>query len=609
MCGIAGVFGRNEPAVVAEMLATLIHRGPDDRHQVGEGEFTFGACRLSIQDLAHGRQPMESTDRKICAMQNGEIYNYPELRQQLEGKGWKFQSHCDTEILAALYKNQGRDFFVDLEGMFAVALWDAERKEGVLVRDRMGKKPLYYASHGGALYFASEIKALLSVPGMSRELDAVSLKAYLGLKHVPGPRSIFSRIRQVPPGHVLVWKAGNQFTCRPYWELSEKEVEPADPAEVVPRFLELLRTGIQQRLLSDVPVGFFLSGGLDSSLVTALAAEGSSRPVRTFTLTLDSEHVTPGKEADQKWAGWVAQRFGTTHQEERVEVRDLGEQLKDVLRAFDEPFAGVISPYFLSRVMVQHVKVAMCGDGADELLGSYLSHRLAASLEQGEWAYPRSPEEEKLFAGIRSDDPAVWRSKLEVFQGSEISELLSPDWRKPSGDDLSAEARWREALQPFAGRTPLPRMLSAEFTTLLPDQILKYADRLSMAHSLEVRSPYLSRELVEFVSALPACWKIRGKQTKFLMKEAARRYFPEEMVSRPKEGFFLPLAQWLRTSLRPLVEEHLRPETLRRQGLLDPAAVGTLRGIWEKGDPSDYRLANKIYSLLILSLWHDQYVR
>jgi len=609
MCGIAGFFGEGKADILPRMLETIRHRGPDDSHWEHGASFGLGACRLSILDLVHGRQPMWIEDGTICAAQNGEIYNSPDLRKDLTAKGHRFHGHCDTEVLAPLYREYGEDAWLKMEGMFAVAIWDRVNLRGYLIRDPCGKKPLYYTRIGGAIYFASEIKALLAVPGCSREIDPGALRAYLGLKHVPGPASIFLHIRQVPPGHVLLWKAGNQFSCRPYWQLSEKEVEPTDPAEVVPRFLELLRRGIQQRFLSDVPVGFFLSGGLDSSLVTALAAEGSPGPVRTFTLTLDSEHVTPGKEADQKWAGWVAQRFGTTHQEEKVEVRDLGGQLRDVLRAFDEPFAGVISPYFLSRVMVQHVKVAMCGDGADELLGSYLSHRLAASLEEGKWAYPRSPEEEKLFAGIRSTDPAVWRSKLEVFQRSEISELLSPEWKKASDDDIGAEGRWRNALQSFAGRTPLPRMLSAEFTTLLPDQILKYADRLSMAHSLEVRSPYLSRELVEFVSALPASWKIRGRQTKFLMREAARRYFPEEMVTRPKEGFFLPLAQWLRTSLRPLVEEHLRPETLRRQGLLDPVAVGTLRGIWEKGDPSDYRLANKIYSLLILSLWHDDYVR
>ena len=608
MCGIAGFFGEAQAEYLPRMLATLRHRGPDDTHyQAGSG-FGLGACRLSILDTAHGRQPMWGEHQAVCAAQNGEIYNSPGLRGELEKQGHRFQGHCDTEVLAPLYNEYGEKAWTRLEGMFAVALWDSRLQKGYLVRDRCGKKPLYYTVIGEALYFASEIKALLAVPGCSRQIDPAALRAYLGLKHVPGPASAFLQIRQVPPGHVLTWTACNHpFTLSPYWSFSP-EIKKTDPDQVVPEFLSLLRKAVEKRLLSDVPVGFFLSGGLDSSLVTALAAEGSSSPIQTFTLTLDDGHATPGKEADRVWASWVARRFQTRHSEEKVEVAHLADQLRDVVRCFDEPFAGVISPYFLSRAMARHVKVALCGDGADELFGSYLSHRLGASMETGPHAYHRTPPEEELFRAISSDSFAGWRSRLEVFSDKESRDLLKPGLcPKQAGKNL-AEKRWDQAVAPFVRLSPLNQVLASEFVTVLPDQVLKYADRLSMAHSLEVRSPFLDRAVVEFVARLPAEWKIRGQETKYLMRLAAAQYFPGDMIRRPKEGFLMPVAQWLRTSLRPLVEEYLEPGCLQRQGILHPPEVIRWKHVWEHGDPEDYRLANKIYSLLMLSLWAEEYV-
>lgn len=603
MCGIAGFFGEGQAEYLPRMLATLRHRGPDDTHyQAGSG-FGLGACRLSILDTAHGRQPMWGEHQAVCAAQNGEIYNSPGLRGELEKQGHRFQGHCDTEVLAPLYNEYGEKAWTRLEGMFAVALWDSRLQKGYLVRDRCGKKPLYYTLIGNALYFASEIKALLAVPGCSRELDFEALHAYLGLKHIPGPASAFRHIRQIPPGHFLQWKNCRKIeNIRTYWNLPAQNRKIDQPDEVVPEFLRLLRNAVERRLLSDVPIGFFLSGGLDSSLIVALAAEVSSSPLKTFTLILDEGHETSGKEADRRWAKWVAKRYGTEHREEKIRVRDLGQELEEITKAFDEPFAGVVSPYFLAREMVKHVKVALCGDGADELFGSYLSHRLGASLEKNSNAYRRSSEEEKLFQTIASNKFEVWRSRLEVFTENEGRELLAPEIRRMLPEENRAEIRWREASARFSHLSPLNQVLSAEFVTLLPDQILKYADRLSMAHSLEVRSPFLDRELVEFATTLPAEWKINGQQTKYLLRLAAKKYFPLEMIQRPKEGFFMPIPQWLATTLNLFLNENLSEKIVKAQGILNWASIyNLLKQI--NTSKLDYVNYNKLFSMLMITLW------
>jgi asparagine synthase (glutamine-hydrolysing) len=373
--------------------------------------------------------------------------------------------------------------------------------------------------------------------------------------------------------------------------------------------------------MSDVPIGFFLSGGIDSSLTTAIAAEGSSAPIETFTLTYADRSATPGKHADRSWARYVADRYGTRHHEEVVEIHDFPGQLRRILRAFDEPFAGVVSSYFLSRLIAQHVKVAISGDGADELFGSYLSHRLAqplASYSQYAQTGDRSvlrPFEDRpeYLAGLLAHDGAtggaprdwVWRARLQVFDEAEKRALYSPDLAAAL-DGASTTDLVRRTFDELTAVDPLNRVLEAELRTIFPDQVLAYGDRLSMAHSLEVRAPYLDTDVVSFVAALPGTAKIRCGQTKFLLKRAALRYFPEEMVHRPKEGFLMPVTDWLTTDLQPYVRETLSPDRLARHGLFRPDAVQTLVDTLLR-DGSDYHDGNRVFALLVFQEWYDLY--
>jgi len=384
MCGICGFFGDGNRDAVAAMLDTLRHRGPDDRYTVAGDEFAIAAARLSIIDVDNGRQPLENEDGTVVAAQNGELYNFPVLRPALLERGHRLRTHTDTELLPHLWEDHGERLPEYIDGMFAIAVWDRRHHVGLLARDRMGKKPLYYWEHGSALYFASELKALLAIPGFERRLNLEALHHYLGYKHVPHPLTIFEGVRMLPPAHRLVFRPGAPPVVSPYWRLSfaPRNGHAPDEGEVVEELLARLRTAVRRRLMSDVPVGFFLSGGIDSSLTTALASEVAPSRVKTFTLAYDDRATTQGKEQDRRWARWVADRFGTEHHEETIAAARYPDSLRRILRAFDEPFAGVVSTYFLSQRMARHVKVAVAGDGADELFGSYLSHRVAAGAER-----------------------------------------------------------------------------------------------------------------------------------------------------------------------------------------------------------------------------------
>ncbi|HEV8348440.1 MAG TPA: asparagine synthase (glutamine-hydrolyzing) [Vicinamibacterales bacterium] len=625
MCGISGVFGRGDRAVVESMLATLRHRGPDDAFVVGGDAFALGARRLSIVDVGGGRQPISNEDGTVWAVQNGELYNYPRIRPHLIANGHTLHTCCDTEVLPHLYEEHGADLPRHIDGMFAVAVWDDARQIGVLARDRMGKKPLYYYETGDQLYFASEIKALLRVPGFVREINLDALHHFLSLKHVPHPLSIFKRIAVLPPAHRLVFTPDAPLRIERYWDVSfdvRRETERLGEEELVDEFLALLRQAVERRFMSDVPIGFFLSGGLDSSLSTALAAELCPGRIKTFTLTYSNESTTPGKEQDRRWARWVAEKYGTDHHEETIEFTSFPDNLRNVLRCFDEPFAGVVSSYFLSQAIARHVKVALAGDGADELFGSYLSHRLAqplanypAYLQSGDASLIRPFDDRpdylaSLLNGASPGDARprdwAWRSKLLVFTEEEKRRLYAPDVDR-AVDGASTSDLLRETFDALTTRDPLNRVLEAEFRTIFVDQVLTYVDRLSMAHSLEARTAYLDTDVVEFVGGLPGRLKISDGETKYLLKKAALRYFPPEMVFRPKEGFLMPITQWILSDLEPYVRDTLSPSRLRAHGLFRDATVGTLIDrVYRPG--ADYRDVNKVLALFVFQEWYELYM-
>ncbi|TKB69491.1 MAG: hypothetical protein E8D47_00175 [Nitrospira sp.] len=384
--------------------------------------------------------------------------------------------------------------------------------------------------------------------------------------------------------------------------------------EITDRLLILLRRGVQRRLLSDVPIGFFLSGGIDSSLSTVLAAELSPAKIKTFTLTYSRESTTEGKEEDRRWARWVAERYETEHHEETIQVSNFPDNLRRILTCFDEPYAGVISTYFLAQLMSRHVKVSISGDGADELFGSYLSHRLAVPLNNYQ-SYRQTgdvkglePFDKQLdfLAKLAEPEDWAWRSKLVVFSDAEKESLYAPDMSL-KGKAFSSRERVRQDFLGLSACDPLNRILEAEFRTIFPDQVLAFVDRLSMAHSLEVRTAYLDTDFVSFVAGLPGKLKIKDGETKYLLKKLALKYFPSEMVYRKKEGFLMPITQWLLRDLETYVRDTLSPQRLSKHGLFRSEYVqGLVDGLYRNN--SDHHAVNKVYSLLVFQEWYDLYM-
>ena len=614
MCGIAGIFGGGDLQTLRAMIDALVHRGPDDGHVIAGNGFALGARRLSIMDVSDGRQPMCNEDGTVWACQNGELYNFPEVRPALLSRGHRLLTQCDTEVLPHLYEEYGTKLPEHIDGMFAVAVWDKRTRTGLLARDRMGKKPLYWWLHGGAVYFASEIKALLRVPGFERRINLQALHHYLGYKHVPHPHTIFDGVYMLPPAHRLIYQPGKSVKIERYWDIP-LDVDPAldglPEEELIEQLLGFLRRGVERRLMSDVPIGFFLSGGLDSSLSAALAAEMCPGRIKTFTLTYGPDSTTEGKEQDRRWARWVAEKYDTEHLEETIDFQDFPDNFRRILASFDEPFSGVVSTYFLSRLIGKHVKVALAGDGADELFGSYLSHRLASPLaalpayEQSNDPRLIRPFEDRVdflqrFAAL---EDWAWRAKLLVFSDADKADLYSPDIAAELHGCSTAD-NLRAAFAPIRDADPLNRVLKAEFRTFLPDQVLAFVDRLSMAHALEIRSAFLDTDLVTFVSKLSGRWKIREGQTKYLLKRAALRYFPEEMVCRPKEGFVMPVNAWLMRDLEEYVRDTLSVASLVKHGLFKPSAIQRWLDEFYGGRTEH---ANKVLSLVAFQEWHGLY--
>jgi len=624
MCGIAGYVGALHPGLGGRMAARLAHRGPDDD---GESVLECGGKvavlahrRLSIIDLAGGHQPQASEDGAVQVVFNGAIYNFRELRRDLEARGHRFSTRSDTEVLVHLYEEHGLDMVEHLRGMFAFALWDERRARLVLVRDRLGVKPMYHASPGGdvELAFASEPKALLEVPGVDRELDPEALAAYLTFLYVPHPRSAFRGIHKLPPGHLLVHEEG-RTTVRPYWTL-EPAPERVDAAGV----WDLLEEAVGLRLVADVPVGAFLSGGIDSSAIVAAAVAEGARP-DTFTVVFSGEEERLYDERADARA--VSARLGTAHHELEAAPR-AAELLPQIVRHFDEPFgnATALLVFELARLTRQHVKVALAGDGADELFAGYPRFRglAAAALYRrvprpvravaaaGARALPESTRgrhglrraREFALAPLDSLDDA-YLSWITYFRPRERSELFSP----ALGEQLRESAPPERFLTDLFDRAPrddlVNRLSFVELQSFLPCNVLEYGDRMSMAHGLEVRAPFTDHRLVEHVFALPGAEKLHRGTSKAVLRRAVDGRVPERSLAKRKLGFNPPLGVWLRGDLAPLVESHLSREVVESRGLFRPERVEALVSSLRAGNRD---VSLHVWALIVLEQWQREYL-
>jgi len=617
MCGICGFSGEPSKEVLAKMVAALVHRGPDEAGYYLGSKISLGMRRLSILDLQYGKQPVENETGEIRVVFNGEIYNFQHLREDLEAKGHRFKTHhSDTEILVHLYEDEGLRFPQRLNGMFAIALWDSRTDELLLVRDRMGVKPLFYSVRDGNLIFGSEIKALLEHPAINREIDCEGLYHYFFLKCIPAPFTAFKGIHSLLPGEIIRFSRG-VLTKEKWWKIHFEE-DSRIPAEVFQqRILSCLEDATRIRMVADVPVGAYLSGGLDSSTIVALMARFSTCPIKTFSLGYEDE--LKNKDADLFHARALSRALGTEHHEYIMSAKELLDDLPLVIGAFDQPFSGTISTFFLSKLIRKHVKVALSGDGADELFGSYLSHRLSQPMAflakqgikeplqlSGSSMTGLSKSDlgvlEKLFR-ISNGDEATWRYHLGVFTDPELTKMLSQDFLRQVKPGQAGHF-FRTHFSSLSSKDSLNRILEMEWNTQLPDQILAFIDFLSMAHSVEVRSPFLDFRLAELAATIPGKLKIQGGIVKKILKQAVSAVLPPEIINRPKEGFVLPIFDWMAGKLHGFFESMLSPSRIRRSGILNPACVTSL---WRKFSGGKRELAAKVWNIVVFQEWIERY--
>ena len=621
MCGIAGAVAAPgnvpPPGLVPRMLVAQLHRGPDGGGLLADGPAVLGHRRLSIVDLSEaGRQPMTNEDGSVAVVVNGEIYNHLALRRELEQKGHRFRSHSDSEVIVHLYEEVGPRTPEYLRGMFAFAIWDRRRQRLLLARDRFGEKPLVYAQSGGVLLFASEIAALLADPGVGRTLDPAALDAYLALQYVPAPDTIFTDVKKLPPGHILELDAGGLPNVRSYYDLRARAAAtppPATRAEAVALIRSTVEEAVESRLMADVPLGAFLSGGVDSSIVVACMARRSARPVQTFSVGFTESGAT-----ELPYARLVAERYRTDHHELMVEPEMIS-LLPSVVRHHGEPFAdtSTIPTRYLCQMTRRNVIVALSGDAGDEIFGGYRRYvwthvadvirRLPWPLGRAAAALLRAVPGPRLHwlrrYGMAIDAPEAARYLEFVahFPGDERGKLYSPALAEQFRTDRTAE-RFAARLANIAGGPSdavIDRLCALDLETYLPDDILTKVDIASMTHSLEARAPLVDHHVVEMGARLPAWAKVQHLEGKVLFKEAFEDLLPATILDRGKRGFALPTRTWLAGKLHGFARETLLATRARERGLFRPEAVASLLDRHKAGEDHGER----IWNLLILEIW------
>jgi asparagine synthase (glutamine-hydrolysing) len=618
MCGIAGAFSVAGPqrrplvrATLDAMVDAMAHRGPDDRGTFLTEGAAIGARRLSVIDVAGGHQPFSNEDGEIWAVQNGELYNHDALRADLASDGHRFRTRCDTEVLPHLYEAHGDSFVNRLRGMFAVAVWDSRRRRGILARDRLGIKPLYYAEREGLLLFASELKGLLASGQVEPEIDPTALEIYLTLGMVPAPLTLLRGVHKLPPGHRLVIHAG-RVGVEQYWRYPAVagRSRNADVRAYAPRLLEALREAVKLRLIADVPLGAMLSGGLDSSVVVALMAELTSAPVKTFAVGFAGS-----KASELPIARRVAEHFGTDHHE--LEVEDHGPGLDELVWHMDEPIVDLSALGFLalSGLARRHVTVALSGQGADELFAGYQHHLHGPLVRRwqrvpGVLASPllglaaRGNARSRRFAevaGARDGGERALAAK-RVSDGRELSALLD----RP-GLEGSAALGAIKQLPGNDSPDPLAAALAVDAQLGLPEDMLHYFDRASMAHSLEVRVPFLDHHLVEEVASFPVDLKLHGRTTKFVLREAARGLVPDFVIDRPKVGFFnAGVTDWIARVIEHESVERILPDNPSYAAVISRRAVADL--VADQRRAPTPRRAQLLLAIVLLETWLSSYL-
>ncbi|MDP8230809.1 MAG: asparagine synthase (glutamine-hydrolyzing) [Candidatus Gorgyraea atricola] len=629
MCGICGIANisdisrKIEASHIRLMCDTLIHRGPDEDGAYIDNHVGLGIRRLRVIDLKTGSQPIFNENKSICVVNNGEIYNFKELRERLRAKGHVFSTNSDAEVIVHLYEEDENRFIENLDGMFAFALWDKRNRKLVVARDRLGVKPLYYTVSDSRLLFASEVKAIIGIEEISRDINMQALDYYLSLNYIPSPLTMFKDIYKLPPASFLTLHKG-RVNISKYWDITYKK----DSGNGVKKegyyceaILGLLEEAVKKRLVSDVPLGFFLSGGIDSSAIVALASR-FNKPIKTFSIAFKE-----GSFDESRYARSVSERFGTEHHDFTVlpKIEDI---LEKVVWHMDEPCAdsSAIPVYYLSKMAREQVTVALSGDGGDELFGGYHSYNAYKAAR----IYRKTPGFLKYAIKNAIKRIPVSYSKVSMdymakrfVDGVDLDPLRAHLWWTGSFSETEKDCLYsrnitgrlkgsgnfqifRDHYEREGANDELTRLLYLDLKTYLSDDILVKVDRMSMANSLEVRSPFLDFKLAEFVSNIPVQFKIRGFEKKYILKKAVSKILPGSVVNRGKKGFSIPAGLWIRTHLKEMTMDLLNTGKIKEQGFFNPAFVSKLLDRHIRGEEDN---GHRIWGLLVFSIWHETFIK